>query len=75
MKRLPEIVSQDSNRLTSTVLVPHIYAICMLTISKEHTMMAWQNKLASILIMHRDYPSSEDLKVWVIVLAIPQGMW
>ena len=72
MERLAEIVLRDPDRLTWAFLVPDVYAVCVLAVAKEHTMMACWVKFPSILIVHKDYLSTEDLKIRVIMSAIPQ---
>lgn len=72
MERLTEIGSGDPDRLTWAFLVPDVYAVCVLTEAEEHTMMAWWVKFPSILVVHKDCPSTEDLKIRVIMSAIPQ---
>ena len=41
------------------------------TVMDRHRVMAWRIQLASILVVHKDYPSSENLKIRVLVSAIP----
>ena len=72
MERLTEICLRDPDRLTWAFLVPDVYVVCVLTEAKQHTMMAWWVKYPSILILHKDCLSTEDLNIRVIMSAIPQ---
>ena len=54
-------------KLPRAILIPHVYAVGVSTVSKEDTFMTGWIEFSSIIVVYKPHLGSKNFEVWILI--------